>query len=278
MLEGATMKQLTLICAVLSLCATAAFALPTVGSINETTVLSALLSGDEIGPGAALTFTGGATGGYQVPTADIQTGISATIDRSELEVARTPSIRVLAGVTKDLEVGVGYEDVSLNTGLFGADEDQTISTWNINAKYALPIPVETAAFALGANYNSYNLGSIAPDANALNIYLAGTMPLPGDAKASANITYTTVDVDDVTLDDDNDIAFGLGYEKAFSNNTVAGAELILSAGDLLVDSAEGISYANIYVNFPINEKMTGRAALSGIGKFTTTNVGMSYAF
>lgn len=274
------MKQLTFLCAALSLCATAAFALPTVGSINETTVLNAVLSGDEGGPGAALTFTGGATGGYQVPTADVQTGISATIDRSELEVARTPSIRVLAGVADNIEVGAGYEDIAVNTGLFAGDNDVTISTWNLNAKYALPVPTDYAAFALGANYNKINLSDISagvPDAEAWNVYLAATKQLPGDAKVSANATYTMLKVDTPIVTDKNDIAFGLGYEKAFENETVAGAELILSAGDLLLDSAKGINYANVYVNFPINEKLTGRVALSGIGEFTTTNVGLSLA-
>ena len=259
------------------LCATTSLvqALPTIGSINETSLLGALLSGTGVGPGAAGTFTGGATGGIQLPTADIEKGTAISIDRSELEIARTPSIRVLKG-WKGFEIGAGYEDIKANGELFDVGiSDITLSVWNVNAKYALPIKTSDTAIALGANYNFFNIGGLVPNIKTTNIYLAGTKPVGSDSKISANVTYTSVAMNDTTLEKKNDFAFGLGYEKSFENGTVAGAELILSAGELLSDSASSTNYANVYVNMPINEMLTGRVAFVGMGKFTTANFGVT---
>lgn len=263
------MKQLIVLGVVVSLFAasTAAFALPTIGSVNETTILSVVngLASDDATVGGIFTFTGGATGGLQVPTADVQTGMAVSIDRSELEVARIPSVRFLAGVAKGIEVGAGYEDIRVM--------DNTLSTWNVNAKYALPISALGANLAVGANYNKFDTDSLPIDASSTNIYLAGTLPVQGDAKVSANVTYSMLDSDVV---DSNGFAFGLGYEKAFDNDTAAGVELIANAGDF--EGTNGIIYGNVYVNVPISDKLVGRAALSGIGQFTTTDFGVTMNF
>lgn len=249
---------------------TATWALPTAGAINETSLLNLLVAGDDAGPGAIFTFAGGATGGYQVPTADIASGKIIMIDRSELEVARVPSVRFLAGVNDKLELGVGYEDVNI--------EDSTLNAWSLNAKYALPVSALDAKWAIGANYNKFDTADLLPTLNSINVYLAATKAYGENGKVSANLTYTKIDAEDSDIPNDNDFAFALAYEKAFSNNTTAGVEAILSAGNLLSDDVDGINYLNTYVNVAINEKMTGRLALSGIGKFTTTDLGIGYNF
>lgn len=263
---------------VLAVATCAQAALPTVGSVNETTVLNALLSGSGAGPGALATFTGGATGGFQVPTAQITTGKFLAVDRAELEVARIPSMRFLMPLGDKAEIGVGYEDVSGNVSLItGPDENYTIRTCNINAKYALPQWIAGTNLAVGANYNFFGLDDALglDDVNALNVYLAATHPIGENATFSGNLTFTMLN-SDMDIEKDNGFALGFGYERKFDNDVVAGIEAILNAGQLLLDDADGIYYANAYVNVPITDGLTGRVALSGIGEYTTATIGAAW--
>jgi hypothetical protein len=273
--------------AALLACAGAALAFPTVGSINETTLLSLI---DRNGAFAEMAqFSGGPTGGLQLPTADVATGYQIAIDRSELEAARFPSVRFLAGFVPNLEMGLTYEDARLNTDIFATpaltrqfSTGNTLSArvWGLNAKYVLPFAAGKGKIALGAQYNNWmakiGAAKFVDDKASYNVYLAGTWPVMTDAKLTATVVYTKLakDMFGPEFDESTGISGGLGLERMFPNKTKAGVELILNAGNMGFDQAKALNYANAYVEVPINGTLTGRAAFSGIGQFTTFDAGV----
>lgn len=189
----------------------------------------------------------GPTGGFQVPTTDIAEGVQLSVDRFEGESTQYPNSRVLVGVMEDLEVGAYYK------------QDQNTRAWNVNAKYALPFFTEYADLAVGAVYGE----QFGQGAHVLAGYLSAGKEFFG-LQTTAAVAYT-----ELVETNDNQWVYALAAEKAFENDTKLGAEFV---GGFAAD------FGNIYFLTPLNENLTGRVALSGIGQATDISFGATYAF
>ncbi|MHB9130892.1 MAG: hypothetical protein ACYDBB_07350 [Armatimonadota bacterium] len=195
---------------------------------------------------------GGATGGFMVPTAEVATGVTVAVDRYEGETVEWPGTQIIWGVMPNLEVGAG----------FAKWED---SIWDINAKYALPIDLAGGKLAVGGAY----LKVQDEDFKVWDLYLAGTWTVMGDLKFTGNITYAKFS--DGPFDEDN-TDFLVALAKPFENGAELGAEL-----DLNPAFDEGV-FGNVYYIFPVNDNLSARVALAGLGQFTTWNLSAAYTF
>ncbi|MHB9130891.1 MAG: hypothetical protein ACYDBB_07345 [Armatimonadota bacterium] len=236
------MKKL-LILGIAMVVASAAFAYPTASTFAMTA-----------GPVAAGTI-GGATGGFMVPNADINTGITVAVDRFEGFQGEWPGTQLLWGAMPNLEVGAGYSK-------FG------FTAWNINAKYALPIDLAGGKLAIGGAYAKDDFMDF--NIRAWDAYLTGTWTVMGDLKFTGNVTYAKYSSD--ILGDENNTDFMVALAKPFENGAELGAEL-----DLNPPFDQGV-FGNVYYIFPVNDNLSARVALAGLGQATTWNLSAAYTF
>jgi len=209
----------------------------------------------------------GPTGGFELPTADVATGVtvSMNLDVSNGSEPAYPNSVLLIGVCKGLEIGGQFEQEMPG---IGGD-----SIWNVNAKYQLPIDgkVNIAIGAGDGEDNNYYVPA-SPD-QLWNVYVAATTPLWG-TKASANIGYAK----DVTAQWKGATA-GLAVEKSLNDNTNLGAEFIF--GDkvgLFTAVSQFNVHGNIYLCRMLTKQFTARVGVGGIGYGTDLFVGAAYNF
>ncbi|MHB9130890.1 MAG: hypothetical protein ACYDBB_07340 [Armatimonadota bacterium] len=199
-------------------------------------------------------FSGSATtGGFQVPTADVATGITVAMDRFEGETVEWPNTQLVWGAMPNLEVGAGYF------------KDES-SLWNIDAKYALPVDLAGGKLAIGAGYAKDQSDF---DAKVWDVYLAGTWTVMGDLKFTGNIYYAKFSN---VFGDENNTDFLVALAKPFANGAELGAEL-----DLNPPFDEGV-FGNVYYTFPVNDSLSARVALASLGQATTWNISAAYTF
>ncbi|MHB9130893.1 MAG: hypothetical protein ACYDBB_07355 [Armatimonadota bacterium] len=229
----------------------------------------------------------GPTGGFQVPTADTAQGVQVAMDRSEGDYAEWPNTQLLWGVMPNLEVGVGYVKNQSNMEGFGLGILGIFGTvWNVDAKYALPLDLAGGKLAVGAVYEKNQTVGF----HAWNAYLAGTWTVLGDLKFTGNILYSKPEEGDSNTD------FLVAVAKPFANGAELGAEIDFNAPDpffgpvplnqtsgfsrasvISLISSDGV-FANVYYIFPVNDNLSARVALAGLGQATTWNLSAAYAF
>ncbi|MHB9130894.1 MAG: hypothetical protein ACYDBB_07360 [Armatimonadota bacterium] len=222
----------------------------------------------------------GPTGGFQVPTADTAQGVQVAMDRFEGAASAWPNTQLLWGALPNLELGIGYaKGIDNFKGVVRiASNDE--ATWNLDAKYALPLAFTSGKLAIGAGYQKYE----SFDINTWNVYVAGTWVVFGDMKFTGVIIHQD-------LEFDNNTDFLVALAKPFANGAELGAELDLNpAGDdapffvrgadsrkLLLYTPGGV-FANVYYIFPVNDNVSARVALAGLGQATTWNLSAAYTF
>lgn len=190
----------------------------------------------------------GPSGGFQVPTAEIQQGWAIAIDRTESTAPEVPNTVISFGLLENVEVGAQYVDFG------GADQ------WSVNAKLALPIDLAGGAFAVGAIYADAGAN------NPFGVYAAGTFPVAEDFALTANVAHIDLDAGG----DDDDITVAVAAEKAFDNAAV-GAEVVTSLFNT-------DTYGNLYVKYALSDALKVRLAWTGIGNATGFNLGAAYFF
>lgn len=234
----------------------------------------------------------GPTGGFQVPTVAVQDGVAIAIDRGESDTARVPNMRLEAGLYPGLEAGLGYEKYEMT------DEDVTgsITQYQANGKYALPIELLGAQLAVGAAYHqtefkNIGMGEVALD-NLKNwsAYLAGTLPVCDNTDLTLLAMY-----DDVKLKADGGGEYkaqklvpAIALEQKFDNGSAIGAEYFFNVSPFsslafmqvtsLDATDEALDFGNIYARFPLNDAVTARIAFNGINQHTGFTAGLAYAF
>lgn len=244
--------------------------------------------------GAAFAFPTlqGPTGGLQVPTASVQEGIAIAVDRSESEFAKIPNLRLEAGIIPNLEAGIGYEKFEMTDGTATG----SLSTFQINAKYALPIELLGAKLAAGTTYNQTDFDNLAIDDVVLDkltdwsLYLSGTYPLQENLKLTLSAIY-----DDAKLKGSGDnelkakkLVPAIAIEQQFENGSAIGAEYFVNVSPLsslafnkvaAIDGSDNsLDFGNIYARFPLNSAVMARIAFNGINQNTGFTAGLAYTF
>jgi hypothetical protein len=106
----------------------------------------------------------GSTGGLSLPTANTNAAGAVTVAADYYAVNSAADqlkgfvpIRAVYGLTKDLEVGVGYTDGK--TDIPDATYNYT-SVYSVNAKYAIPMNACDAKWALGGSYSQTKINAL----------------------------------------------------------------------------------------------------------------------
>jgi len=210
----------------------------------------------------------GPTGGFELPTANVATGVTLDLNLVTGTNPAYPDAGVLCGICKGLEIGGQFEQNMPGMG--------TAATWNVNAKYQLPFTAGPVNLAVGASYGEapyyYDETGTAFD-HLWNVYLAGSTPLWGTT-ATANIGYAK----DSTADWKG-ISAGLAIEKSLNENTVAGAEFIFGdkVGTFTAVSPFNV-HGNLYLTRILTKELSARVGVGGIGYGTHLFVGAAYNF
>lgn len=173
----------------------------------------------------------GPTGNGVLPTAAVQPAgqLSAALDLyntddDDLGVGNTLPLRVVYGVTPNLEIGAGYTKVS-------TDGDD-ITMWNVNAKYATPVNLLGFAWSAGLVYGSADIAG--GDITATQLYWVGdrTIALAENTPAlnvTAGVNWTQIDPDGGdTLDA---FRFFGGVSAAITPKLTGSLEMQSAAGD-----------------------------------------------
>jgi hypothetical protein len=251
----------------------------------------------------------GWSGGLQVPTADIQQGITLTVDQSLSEgygpaftrrpsspATSIPQTQLLFGVVPGLEFGVGitrYQGSGIDFTKGPAIGDFTETQAAV--KYALPWTFQKAKLAVGLAYDTYKIPGIPigqftrvtlGDTTFTNwsMLVCGTLPLAPTIDGTAAVIFNHAKLSndipeppfsrDVASMTNDSTTFAFGLEKRFQNQTRLGLEYLFNAPySIGINSGDDIG--NAYVTFPINEMLTGRVALTGITEDTSFLLGVS---
>ncbi|MHB9025272.1 MAG: hypothetical protein ACYC7E_14065 [Armatimonadota bacterium] len=212
----------------------------------------------------------GYSGGFTVPNAQIEQGVSldVLIDTTEdfsvlfgpgiLSTSdKLPKMQLTFGLGKSLEMCIGYHsrDYTFDTG--GGPLVLEFATTNASLKYGLPYTFLNGKFAIGAQFDttSSDMGGSIDRWVGL---LTGTFPAFNE-----NTTFTTA-LMFVTGDTDERTALGVALERKLSNNGVVGVEYIINSPNDYIPT-EG-DFGTIYVALPFGDMFTGRLALTGINE------------
>jgi hypothetical protein len=188
----------------------------------------------------------GPSGGLLVPSTSIQQGVALTVSSSQDMSQKYPLTQLNWGVLPNLELGAGYFDK-------GGD-----ATWGINAKYALPWTIAKGKLAAALVYNVENGHE---DDVELHGLLIGSWPVFKSSEFTAAIDFQGGDDEDAT-------GYLFGLTKTFKNGTLLGLEYNFNLRGQPFDDFAGYfgdDFGAAYLSFPINEMLSGRVALAGIG-------------
>jgi hypothetical protein len=191
----------------------------------------------------------GPTGGLLVQDATIQQGVALSVTDNFDGGSDIPMTDLVFGVKSNLEVGGFYSKMSFNK----KSED---GAWGAFAKYVLPYTLASGKLAAGLTYvDSENTSSWIGA-------LSGTFPVFASSQFTAEVLFSRVD-------DENHTSYLAGLDKPFKNGTALGLEYYFNLASGITNFGGSNDFGTAYVSFPINEMLSARAALTGIGSDTT---------
>jgi hypothetical protein len=212
----------------------------------------------------AMPTLSGATGGFELPTADIAAnGATIAVDQTTNQDGIVyPNTRLLVGIGKMLEFGGKYEQITQFNS-----QDKT-DVWDVNAKLQI-LHTKGVKLAVGGDYGQ-SMGSVDHQWNG---YAAATVRVCG-IKATANVGYGK----NIGADTKG-YTGGFAAEKSLNERTAVGAEYLF--GDktgVFADVSPYMSHGDVYLSHAITSKLSARVAVGGIGQDTSISLGGCYKF
>ncbi|HEY3416983.1 MAG TPA: hypothetical protein VGM23_08885 [Armatimonadota bacterium] len=209
----------------------------------------------------------GFSGGFTVPTAEIQQGVSLTMIVDETEnfsmgapmtmsaTEKLPQTLLTFGFGKSFEACIGYHKRELNFG--GPSID--FSTTNASLKYALPWTIRNGKLAIGVDYDTTSSGMTTSRWIGL---LSGTFPaFNKDTTFTASMLFPSGDTYPVATGG-NSTGYGFALERKLPNKGTVGVEYIFNSPNYY--HVWENDFGTIYATVPFSDMFTGRLALTGI--------------